>query len=57
MFQEAELKGKAATPVRRSNESGNTQPEGQKKPGEVRNYAAAVTNKNQQAAAAPEAAR
>ncbi|XP_052050777.1 E3 ubiquitin-protein ligase RNF213 isoform X2 [Apodemus sylvaticus] len=52
--QEAELKGKAATPVRRSNESGNTQPEGQKKPGEVRTYTAAVKSKNQQAAV-PEA--
>nr|XP_034361931.1 E3 ubiquitin-protein ligase RNF213 [Arvicanthis niloticus] len=52
--QEAELKGKLATPVRKSSASGNTQPEDQKKPGESRNYAAAVKNKNQQAAA-PEA--
>ncbi|XP_029401804.1 E3 ubiquitin-protein ligase RNF213 isoform X4 [Mus pahari] len=47
--QEAELKGKLATRVRKSNEGGNTQPEDQKKPGEGRNYATAV--KTQQAAA------
>ncbi|XP_028640286.1 E3 ubiquitin-protein ligase RNF213, partial [Grammomys surdaster] len=52
--QEAELKGRLATPVRKSSESGNAQPEDQKKPGENRNYAAATKNKNQQSAA-PEA--
>lgn len=51
LFQKAELESKLATPVRKSNESRNTQPEDQKKPGGDRNYAAAAKNKNQQAAA------